>query len=142
TIALKNMEWQAYLEDTRTLSFNGIARRGWVGDYMDPYTFLELFATPGGNNGTGWFDPEFLRKLEAANLEHDPAERYRLMAEAEAMILEAQPIIPLYTSSTSWMKKPYVKGMYPNPNTQIPWKYVYIERDPERWDYGMPSLEP
>ena len=142
TVPLKNMEWQAYLEDTRTLNFNGVARRGWVGDYMDPYTFLELFATPTGNNGSGWFDTEFVAKLEEANLKQDPLERYRLMAEAEAMILEAQPVIPLYTNSTSWVKKPYVKGMYPNPGTQFPWKFIYIERDPERWDYGMPSLEP
>lgn len=142
TIGLKNMEWQAYLEDTRTLAFNGIARRGWVGDYMDPYTFLELFATPTGNNGSGWFDPAFVRKLETANRAQDRLERYRLLAEAEAMILEAQPVIPLYTTSTSWMKKPYVRGMYPNPNTQIPWKFVYIEHDPERWDHGMPSLDP
>jgi hypothetical protein len=32
--------------------------------------------------------------------------------------------------------------MYPNPITQIPWKFVYIEHDPERWDYDMPSLVP
>jgi ABC-type oligopeptide transport system substrate-binding subunit len=142
TIPLKNMEWQAYLEDTRTLDFAGIARRGWVGDYMDPYTFLELFATPTGNNGSGWFDLGFVAKLETANLEQDPLERYRLMAEAEAMILEAQVVIPLYTTSTSWVKKPYVKGMYPNPNTQFAWKYVYIEHDPDHWDYVMPSLVP
>jgi len=142
TIPLKNLEWQAYLDDTRTLDFNGIARRGWVGDYLDPYTFLDLFATRTGNNGSGWFDPRFVAKLEAANREQDPLERYRLLAEAEAMILEAQPVIPLLTPSTSWVKKPYVKGMYPNPITQIPWKYVYIEHDPALWDYDMPSLVP
>jgi hypothetical protein len=38
------------------------------------------------------------------------------------------------------MKKPYVKGMYPNPQSLYPWKYVYIEHDPERWDYGVPKL--
>jgi ABC-type oligopeptide transport system substrate-binding subunit len=142
TISLKNMEWQAYLEDTQTLAFDGIARRGWVGDYMDPYTFLDLFATPTGNNGSGWFDPVFLAKLEEANFEQDPIKRYRLLAQAEAMILEAQPVIPLLTPSTSWVKKPYVKGMYPNPITMIPWKFVYIEHDPALWDYGMPSLTP
>jgi oligopeptide transport system substrate-binding protein len=142
TIGLRNMEWQAYLEDTRTLDFEGIARRGWVGDYMDPYTFLELFATPTGNNGSGWFDSDFVDLLERANLSQDPDERYRLLARAEAMILEAQPVVPLMTSSTNWVKKPYVKGMYPNPGTQMTWKFVYIEHDPTLWDRGMPSLEP
>lgn len=140
TIGLRNMEWQAYLEDTRTLDFDGLARRGWVGDYMDPYTFLELFSTPTGNNGTAWFDPDFVDLLERANLSQDPEVRYRLLAEAEEMILDVQPVIPLYTSSTSWVKKPYVKGMYPNPNTQMTWKFVYIEHDPEKWDRGVPTL--
>ena len=55
-------------------------------------------------------------------------------------MLEAQPVIPLMTRSTDWMKKPYVKGMYPNPATQHAWKFVYIEHDPSKWDYGVPSL--
>ena len=142
TVGLKNMEWQAYLEDTRTMAFKGMARRGWVGDYMDPYTFLELFATPTGNNGSGWFSSEYLENLIRGNGSLDPEERFRLLAEAEAQILEVQPIIPLFTNSTNWMKKPYVKGMYPNPGTNHPWKYVYIEHDPALWDRGTPSLVP
>ena len=142
TVSLKNMEWQADLDDTRTMAFKGIARRGWVGDYMDPYTFHELFSTPTGNNGSGWFSPEFLENLNRGNSSQDPEERFRLLSEAEAQILEVQPIIPLFTSSTHWMKKPYVKGMYPNPGTMHPWKYVYIEHDPALWDRGTPSLAP
>ena len=38
------------------------------------------------------------------------------------------------------MKKPYVKGMYPNPGTQIPWKFVYIERDPAKWDHDVDNI--
>jgi oligopeptide transport system substrate-binding protein len=142
TVGLKNMEWQAYLEDTRTMAFKGFARRGWVGDYMDPYTFLELFATPTGNNGSGWFEESYVDMLDLANRSLDPEERFRLLAEAERRILEVQPIVPLFTQATNWVKKPYVKGMYPNPNTMFNWKYVYIEHDPALWDREMPSLVP
>jgi hypothetical protein len=38
------------------------------------------------------------------------------------------------------MKKPYVKGMYPNPATLHPWKSIYIERDQAKWDYAMPDV--
>jgi hypothetical protein len=44
------------------------------------------------------------------------------------------------TASVNWVKKPYVKGMYPNPASLFAWKYVYIERDQAKWDYGTPSL--
>lgn len=142
TVPLKNMEWLAYLEDTQSLSFKGVARRGWGGDYMDPYTFLELFSTPTGNNGTGWFSEDFVTALALGNRSSDPDERFRLMAETEERILDVQSVIPLLTPSTNWMKKPYVKGLYPNPISVFPWKYVYIEHDPTLWDHGMPSLIP
>ena len=72
----------------------------------------------------------------------DPAKRYELLAQAEKMLLDAQPVIPLATSSTNWMKKPYVKGMYPNPVTMHAWKFVYIEHDPAKWDRRRTCIAP
>ena len=48
-------------------------------------------------------------------------------------MLAAQPIVPLWTSGSDWLKKPYVKGMYSNPVIMHAWKYVYIEHDPSKW---------
>jgi oligopeptide transport system substrate-binding protein len=142
TVPLRNMEFRTYLGERSALRYKGLARSGWIGDYMDPYTFLELFAvpSPGSNNATGWFDPKYVRMLEEANTTIDHQKRYELLAQAEAYMLEVQPVIPLLTRSTDWMKKPYVKGMYPNPGTAHAWKFVYIEHDPARWDYGMPDM--
>jgi ABC-type transport system substrate-binding protein len=78
--------------------------------------------------------------LDEANRILDHKKRYELLAKAEAYMLDYQPIIPLDTPSVNWMKKPYVKGMYPNPASLFAWKYVYIERDRAKWDYGTPSL--
>jgi ABC-type oligopeptide transport system substrate-binding subunit len=63
-----------------------------------------------------------------------------LLAKAEAYMLEQQPFIPLDTAATNWVKKPYVKGLYPNPTTMHAWKFVYIERDPAKWDQGVPDM--
>ena len=54
--------------------------------------------------------------------------------------MEQQPSVPLTTNATNWMKKPYVKGMYPNPGTLLPWKFVYIERDPAKWDADVENI--
>ena len=134
TIPIKNIEWKTFLVQRAALQYKGIARAGWVGDYMDPYTFLDLFATAGGDNGTGWSDPTYVQLLRDANRQADPVKRYELLARAERFLLDAQPVIPLYTSSTDWIKKPYVKGMYGNPVTLHAWKFVYIEHDPDKWD--------
>lgn len=133
TVRLRNMEFRTFLGARTRREYKGIARAGWVGDYMDPVTFLDLFSTPDGNNGTGWFVPEYATMLWDANREPDQARRYAMLAKAEAYLLEAQPFIPLLTSGTNWLKKPYVKGMYANPITIHPWKYVYIEHDRSKW---------
>jgi oligopeptide transport system substrate-binding protein len=140
TVPLRNMEFRTFLIARAALEYKGVARAGWIGDYMDPYTFLDIFSTPGGSNSSGWSSPEYVRLLEEANRTLDPKRRYELLARAEAYLLEAQPVLPLLTRATDWMKKPYVKGMYPNPSTMHAWKYVYIEHDPSKWDYGMPLL--
>lgn len=134
TIPLRNMEFKTFLQIRGDLDYRGVARAGWAGDYMDPFTFLSLYVTEGGDNGTGWSDPDYTRMLSQANRELDPARRYALLADAERLLLRNQPILPLYGSATNWLKKPYVKGMYPNPVTIHSWKYVYIEHDPTKWD--------
>ncbi len=69
TLGLKvsayNQEWQAYQESVRSLNYD-VARAGWVGDYEDPNTFLDLWVTNAGNNETGWGDPLYDRLIRAA----------------------------------------------------------------------------
>ena len=133
TVLLKNMEFKTVLSVRSRLEYEGVARGGWIGDYVDPYTFLSMFTTAAGDNGTGWSDPTFVRMLEDANRQGDRQTRYDALARAEAFLLEAQPIVPLYTNATNWLKKPYVKGLYPNPVTMHAWKTVRIEHDPAKW---------
>ncbi len=141
TVPLKNMEWKTFLNHRSNLEYKGFARGAWIGDYMDPFTFLNIFYTASNDSGTGWTDPKYDQMLNQANRTVDPQKRYELLAQAEAYMLESQPIIPLYTNATNFMKKPYVKGFYPNPGTMHAWKFVYIERDPSKWDRGMPSMD-
>ena len=139
TVSLRNMEWKTFLTVRAKLEYKGFSRGAWGADYMDPFTFLSLFYT-GGDSGSGWQDPKYVAMLDAANRTLDPKKRYELLAQAEKFLIDAQPMIPIDTAATNWVKKPYVKGMYPNAGSLFPWKYVYIERDPAKWDYGIPSL--
>jgi len=140
TITLQNMEFRTFLPLMNKVEYNGFARRGWVGDYMDPYTFLSLYYSQNNEGGTGWWDPKYDKMLDDANNTTDEMQRYEKLAQAEFYISQQQIVIPLGTNGTSWMKKPYVKGMYPNPGTQIPWKFVYIEQDPAKWDSNVDNI--
>jgi len=140
TVTLQNMEFRTFLPLMNKVDYNGFARRGWVGDYMDPYTFLSLYYSQANEGGTGWWDPKYDKMLDDANNTTDQMQRYEKLARAEFYISQQQIVIPLATNGTSWMKKPYVKGMYPNPGTQIPWKFVYIEQDPAKWDTNVDNI--
>lgn len=139
TIPLRNMEWKTFLQAKAKLDFKGFSRGSWGADYMDPFTFLGIFYVP-GESGTGWFDKKYVEMLDEANRTLDTAKRYELLAKAEAYMLDHQPVIPIASTAVNWMKKPYVKGMYPNPGSLYPWKFIYIERDQAKWDFGTPNL--
>ena len=140
TVPLRSMEFKTFMPARAKLDYKGFAIGIWGADYMDPFTFLGLFSTPGGVNGTGWYDLKYVAMLDAANRNLNHEERYKQLAEAEKYLLENQPVIPIETSSVNWLKKPYVKGMYPNAASIYAWKFVYIERDSAQWDYKIPSL--
>ena len=140
TIPLKALEFRTFLVSRPKGEYKGIARDGWVGDYMDPFTYLGLFLTGSGDNATQWTDPKFDKMLSDANRIPDPQERYNALAKAEAYLLDQQPFLLLDIPKVNWMKKPYVKNMYPNPGTLHAWKFVYIETDQSRWDQGTPDM--
>jgi len=64
-VSAYNQEWQSYQESMRNLDYD-LARAGWVGDYEDPNTFLDIWLTNGGNNQTGWGSLVYDRLLEGA----------------------------------------------------------------------------
>jgi oligopeptide transport system substrate-binding protein len=140
TFQLKNMEWKTFLTHRNNLEYDSNARGAWIGDYMDPFTFLSLHYGAKNEGSTGWHDPKYDKMLDEANRTLDTQKRYEMMARAELYMLEQQPVIPLVTQATNWIKKPYVKGLYPNPGTMHAWKYVYLERDPAMWDADTTKL--
>jgi oligopeptide transport system substrate-binding protein len=140
TVMLNNMEQKTFMDARSKLEYKGFTLMIWGADYMDPVTFLNNFLTPTGDNGTGWWDQKYVDLLAEANHTLDRQKRYELLARAEKYLLDAQPVIPIETPSVNWVKKPYLKGLYPNPSSLFAWKFVYIERDPSKWDYATPKL--
>jgi oligopeptide transport system substrate-binding protein len=128
-ITLANQEWKVYLDSVTNMHFE-IARRGWIGDYVDPNNFLDLFITGGGNNNTGFADPRYdemiLRKApQAATME----ERFAIFHEAETLLMEQMPIIPIYTYTSKHLIHPSVNGLPPNLMDSVNMKYVWLDKD-------------
>ena len=128
---LANEDWSVFLRDLQDKSFQ-VARLGWTGDYADPYTFLSVFLSDGGNNHSNWADPEFDRLLAASNQEPDAAKRLALLEQAERRLLDGMPVLPLYWYTRSCLRKPYLKGYTQNILDRHPWKRLWIDPDWEK----------
>ncbi len=127
----QNQPWSSYLESQRTLKYS-VARAGWGGDYLDPNTFLDLFVTGGENNETGWSNADYDRLIQGAAYESDPARRMEMFRQAEAILLDEAPIIPIYFRVSKNMVRPYVKGFYNNLLDTHPLKAMDVDADAKR----------
>lgn len=125
-VELANQEWQVFQATREGRRFD-IARDGWIADYLDPNTFLDLFQADTLNNHPGWVDPTYSKLLGEANREADPARRMELLAKCESILIDQMPVLPLYFYASVKLQKPYIAGWYDNPLDQHQLKYVSID---------------
>lgn len=130
-VTISNEEWKVYLDSVTQMNFQ-IARRGWIGDYVDPNNFLDLFLTGGGNNNTGFADPRYDKMIqEQAPAAKTREERFAIFHAAETLLMEQMPIIPIYTYTSKHLIHRSVKGMPSNLMDSMNLKYVWLEPEPE-----------
>ncbi len=127
-IKLHNQEWKVYLPSQQNMEYD-ISRSGWVGDFVDPITFLSMWTTGNGNNNTGWSNPRYDRLIEAVQQEGDPAKRLALLHAAEEIFLADFPIALQYWGTNIYLKDPRVKGWNPKLLDNHPYKYVYFDKE-------------
>ncbi|MBN1238813.1 MAG: peptide ABC transporter substrate-binding protein [Gammaproteobacteria bacterium] len=109
-----NQEWKVYL-DTRTQKEDTqVFRAGWIGDYNDAYTFAELPLSDSGLNDFGYDSEEYDALVAKAGMELDMQTRAGYLQEAERVLLDDMPLIPIYFYVTAKMVKPWVDGYEPN----------------------------
>ncbi|HEY6196745.1 MAG TPA: peptide ABC transporter substrate-binding protein [Candidatus Eisenbacteria bacterium] len=127
-VELANQEWGSYMQATTTLHYD-IARRSWIGDYLDPNSFLQLLVSGDGNNRAGFSDPRYDALVRRAAGTLDPARRFATLAEAESLVLDQAVYLPIYHYSTSELVKPWVRGIYQTALDVHPLTHVWIDHD-------------
>lgn len=129
-ITLQNQDWKVYLSNMKAGNFE-VARFAWGGDYLDPSTFLKIFISDGGNNETGWGTERYDELLELAAATADREERNGYFQEAEAILVDEVPAIPVYIYNRNRLVRPSVKGWHENVLDYHPYKYISLEPLPE-----------
>lgn len=127
-VGIYNQEWKVYLDSQTNLAYD-LSRSGWIGDYVHPSTFTDMFTTGNGNNDTGWSNAEYDRLISAAQTAGSEEERMKLLHDAEEILLDELPIVPMYWYTRVYLMDPRVKGWTPKLLDNHPYKYVSIETE-------------
>lgn len=126
-VRLVNQEYKVVLAERRAGRYQ-ILLGDWVGDYLDATTFLDLWRGDSGNNHTGWASQDYDALLFAAARTADPAARAAQLQRAEAIVLAAAPVIPIYFNTHVFLAQPSVKGWHPTLLDHHPYKHVWLEK--------------
>lgn len=124
-VVLVNQEWKVYL-DTQTSHNFTLSRAGWIGDYNDANTFLDMFMSDNGNNKAGFVNAKYDELLHSAEKEIDGQKRLKIFQAAEDILMEELPMIPIYVYTRVYLKSKGVKGWDANILDVHPRKYVSL----------------
>jgi len=110
-VNLNEMEWGAFLKENENFKTEAFHMR-WAADYPDPQDFLSLLlTTTGTQNYTGYSNPQYDALCRQADAETDPAKRTALYRQAEKIVVDDAPWVPLYFQKDLELMKPYVSGV-------------------------------
>lgn len=112
TVTILPLEQKTWVRNQQTLDYTLSSAR-WVGDFVDPVTFLDMFVGGGTNNWTGWADAGYDALIQAAAAAPTPAARLAAFQAAEARLLEAAPVAPVYFGARTYLLAPRVHGWEP-----------------------------
>jgi len=111
---LTNQEWKVFLDTRNRQEITQVFRGGWIGDYNDAFTFTQLMYSTNEMNHPGYANEEYDQLVRRAAAEGDLDQRARILADAESLLLEDMPIIPVYFYVSTHLVRPWVGGREPN----------------------------
>lgn len=126
-VGLEQLEIKTFRENLKKRKY-AVARASWSGDYNDVSTFLDYFRSNSENNDAGWINAEYDALMDEAAVEADAGKRLRLFERAEKLLIEGQPIIPIYHYVNACLFRGNVTGLYLNPRNTMMLKAIEVRR--------------
>ena len=124
-----------YLSSIPYLNYD-IFSYSWIGDFADPLAFLELFREGSTLNQTKWKNANFTELLNKADITTDAIERYKILSQAEQVLLDDGVIMPIsHSVSLHAINLQEIGGWYTNAMDIHPFKYIYFK------DYKTPQTQ-
>lgn len=114
-VTLKEVPFEQRLELDTAMDYD-MQFAGWGPDFLDPYTYMNLWLTDGGNNQMGYSNPEYDKLVNetATTLAQDPEARNENFLKAEKILFEDAAIAPVYQRASALLVSPKVQGVFTN----------------------------
>ena len=125
-ISIEPYEQKTFFQNQQNMTHT-FAFCGWVADFADPVTFLNLFTTGNGNNWSGWSNATYDKLIDEASRTPDMQARYKLFDQAEALLLKETPVAPLVFRPKTYLLNPAVKNWEPAPIGLHQYKKIYLQ---------------
>ena len=125
-VSLANQEKKVVFANRRAGAYQ-VLLGSWTADYLDATTYLDMWRADSGNNHTGWSDPAYDALSNRANTIADRTERAAVLQQAESLVLDAAPIVPIYFNTHVYLLSPAVKDWQPTPMDHTDYRYVWLQ---------------
>ena len=119
-IGLENVDFQTKLEREQSGDYQ-VSRSGWMVDFMDPVAFLDLWCSDSAFNDAKYSNPKYDELIKEAKSTNDQNVRMAAMKEAETILMEDMPVIPIYFYTQPYTVKSNVTGIF-----KVPVRYPII----------------
>jgi len=125
TCTLRSEELGVYRADRHLLNYD-VGRANWVGDYMDPNTFLDMWITGSGTNNCGYSNKSYDALIAKAKVTVDPKARMATLHAAEKILMTDMPILPIYYYTNPVLLSKHIKNFYQSTLGMVDWKNAYM----------------
>lgn len=113
-VELANVEGSVFASEQKELKYQ-LSRSSFLHDYADPVNAIESFITGSSMNRTGWSNAEFDKLIADAKAETDADARWKMLMDAEKVLMNEMPIFPIHFYNQVALQKPSVSGIVRHP---------------------------
>ncbi|MBT8084599.1 MAG: peptide ABC transporter substrate-binding protein [Woeseia sp.] len=111
---LVNEEFRVLVANIRERSETEVFRLSWNGDYNDANSFLSMFESDNPSNLTAYSNPSFDALMKSAAQQTEPLRRRMYLEEAEHVMLDDHPVVPLYFHVSKHLVRREIRGWQDN----------------------------
>lgn len=124
-ITLENVEMKVKRDREKKFDYD-VCRSGWMGDYVDPMTFMDYYVSTNPQNNSGFKNAEYDDLIKQANSTNDNAKRMDLFQKAEKILADNMAVMPIYYYTKPYALKSNVKGVYEIVNRYPQLEFAYF----------------